>query len=188
MGSRELSRDKIQVWRGSCHSSYLHSLCGDLVCERCWLTAIDWFDFYSESGLDDPITQPTNRGNKLRANAKYVHEGALGCRNGKEYHRKVRESLPACLHQIQTPHSSPGRSIANRFRVLRLFQKAEHAGYKRDILEYNPRRYDSEGDELDFDDSDANADAEAVEENPYADLFLQGKLTAPAIYSFQSEI
>ncbi|RDW76232.1 RXT2 domain-containing protein [Aspergillus mulundensis] len=30
------------------------------------------------SGPDDPITQPTNRGNKLRGNARFVKEGAMG--------------------------------------------------------------------------------------------------------------
>lgn len=41
-------------------------------------------------GVDDPITQPTNRGNKLRINAEYVHEGALGFTDGVAFYRKVR--------------------------------------------------------------------------------------------------
>ncbi|KAL1957870.1 hypothetical protein VTO42DRAFT_5435 [Malbranchea cinnamomea] len=92
-----------------------------------------------EAGRDDPISQPTNRGNKLRANSQYVREGTLGVMNGREFYRK----------------------------------RTEHAGYTRDILEYNPPRYDSEGDELDFDDSDATADADAAEENPYSEVLIQ---------------
>lgn len=51
-------------------------------------------------------------------------------------------------------------------------QNAEHAGYRRRILQRNPSRYDSEGDELDDDDSDATADADAAEENPYSEIAL----------------
>jgi hypothetical protein len=41
------------------------------------------------SGLDEPITQPTNRGNKLRANAKYVREGALGYIHPEQLYKQV---------------------------------------------------------------------------------------------------
>ncbi|KAK2760921.1 hypothetical protein FQN54_002163 [Arachnomyces sp. PD_36] len=43
------------------------------------------------SGPDDLITQPTNRGNKLRADAKYVHEGALGFSNSREHYKEKIE-------------------------------------------------------------------------------------------------
>ncbi|KAK2855736.1 hypothetical protein FQN49_004897 [Arthroderma sp. PD_2] len=56
-------------------------------------------------------------------------------------------------------------------------KKAEHSGYKRDILESNPPRYDAEGDELDFDDSDAAADAEAAEDNPFSATHLDDLLS-----------
>lgn len=36
---------------------------------------------------------PTNRGNKMHANAKYVSEGALGYINAEDYYKQVR-SLP----------------------------------------------------------------------------------------------
>lgn len=94
------------------------------------------------SGPDDPIAQPTNRGNKLRANAKHVREGALG--------------------YIQ-PHD--------------LYkQKIEHAGYTRYILQSNPVRYDSEGDELDEDDEDSEADAAVADENPFSEIALENFL------------
>lgn len=51
-----------------------------------------------DSGPDDAITQPTNRGNKMRANAKYVREGALGYINAEEFYKEV------C-----GPHSADGR-------------------------------------------------------------------------------
>ncbi|KAF3480299.1 uncharacterized protein GIQ15_05646 [Arthroderma uncinatum] len=56
-------------------------------------------------------------------------------------------------------------------------KQAEHSGYKRDILETNPPRYDAEGDELDFDDSDAIADADAAEDNPFAATHLDDLLS-----------
>lgn len=43
----------------------------------------------TDTGPDEPITQPTNRGNKLRVNAKYVHEGALGFTNPREFYKQV---------------------------------------------------------------------------------------------------
>lgn len=48
--------------------------------------------FATDSGPDDPITQPTNRGNKLRANAKYVREGALGYINAENFYKEVRSN------------------------------------------------------------------------------------------------
>ncbi|EAW22962.1 RXT2 domain-containing protein [Aspergillus fischeri NRRL 181] len=94
------------------------------------------------SGPDEPITQPTNRGNKLRANAKYVREGALGYIHPEQLYK----------------------------------QKIEHAGYTRYILQRNPVRYDSEGDELDEDDEDSEADAAAAEENPFSEIALENLL------------
>jgi hypothetical protein len=52
-------------------------------------------------------------------------------------------------------------------------QKVEHAGYTRYILHQNPVRYDSEGDELDDDDEDSEADAAVAEENPFSEIALE---------------
>ncbi|CAI7596462.1 unnamed protein product [Penicillium manginii] len=41
-----------------------------------------------DSGPDDPITQPTNRGNKMHANAKFVSEGAMGYINAEEFYKE----------------------------------------------------------------------------------------------------
>ncbi|KAI2790454.1 hypothetical protein POX_d05970 [Penicillium oxalicum] len=92
-----------------------------------------------DSGPDDAITQPTNRGNKMRANAKYVREGALGYVNAAEFYK----------------------------------EKVEHAGYTRHILRRNPLRYDSEGEELDEEDEDSEADAAAAEDNPFSGIALE---------------
>ncbi|KAL5334050.1 RXT2-like protein [Aspergillus crustosus] len=92
---------------------------------------------YSEP--DDPITQPTNRGNKLRANARYVKEGAMGYTQSEGLYK----------------------------------QRVEHAGYTRYILHQNPVRYDSEGDELDDDDEDSEADAAVADENPFSEIALE---------------
>ncbi|KAJ6150806.1 hypothetical protein N7470_007400 [Penicillium chermesinum] len=40
---------------------------------------------------DDPIAQPTNRGNKMRANAKYVREGAMGYIDAEDFYREKVE-------------------------------------------------------------------------------------------------
>ncbi|KAJ5909084.1 hypothetical protein N7495_001766 [Penicillium taxi] len=95
--------------------------------------------FLTDAGPDDPITQPTNRGNKMKANAKYVSQGALGHINGEEFYK----------------------------------EKVEHAGYKRCILQRNPIRYDSEGEELDEEEEDSEADAAAAEENPFSGIALE---------------
>ncbi|CAG8881797.1 unnamed protein product [Penicillium nalgiovense] len=92
-----------------------------------------------ENGPDDPIMAPTNRGNKMHANAKYVSEGALGYINAEDYYK----------------------------------QRVDHAGYTRYILQPNPVRYDSEGDELDEDDEDSEADAAVAEENPFSGIALE---------------
>ncbi|OOQ86225.1 hypothetical protein PEBR_22477 [Penicillium brasilianum] len=92
-----------------------------------------------DSGPDDAITQPTNRGNKMKANAKYVREGALGYINAEEFYK----------------------------------EKIDHAGYTRHILQRNPIRYDSEGEELDEEDEDSEADAAAAEENPFSGIALE---------------
>ncbi|KAJ5345853.1 hypothetical protein N7452_003857 [Penicillium brevicompactum] len=92
-----------------------------------------------DNGPDEPIMAPTNRGNKMHANAKFVSEGALGYINGENFYK----------------------------------QKVEHAGYTRHILQANPPRYDSEGDELDEEDEDSEADAAAAEENPFSGIALE---------------
>ncbi|EED20259.1 conserved hypothetical protein [Talaromyces stipitatus ATCC 10500] len=92
------------------------------------------------SGSDEAITQPTNRGNKLRVNARYVHEGALGFSNPRDFYK----------------------------------QKIEHAGYTRYILNRNPPRYDSDGDEIDGDEEvDSEVEAEAADDNPFAGIALE---------------
>lgn len=59
--------------------------------------------------------------------------------------------------------------------VETLMQKIDHAGYTRYILQPNPVRYDSEGDELDEDDEDSEADAAVAEENPFSEIALERK-------------
>lgn len=41
------------------------------------------------SDSDDAIQRPTNRGNKLKRNAEYVHEGQLDRPNGLKVYKKV---------------------------------------------------------------------------------------------------
>jgi hypothetical protein len=43
----------------------------------------------SDTGPDDPIMQPTNRGNKLQANARYVKEGAMGYVHPEDLYKQV---------------------------------------------------------------------------------------------------
>ncbi|MCJ1297223.1 hypothetical protein MMC08_000009 [Hypocenomyce scalaris] len=96
------------------------------------------------SDSDDSISKPSNRGNKLKRKAQYVHEGQLDLPNGpKVYKRRI-----------------------------------EHAGYHRYIISRNPKRFDEDGDELEDDDVDEQADAAAGEDNPYGNIKLE-RLLAP---------
>ena len=56
-----------------------------------------------------------------------------------------------------------------------LRQTIEHAGYRRNILRRNPKRYDEDGEELEDDDEDEEADVRAAEDNPYAEIQLESK-------------
>ncbi|MCJ1468755.1 hypothetical protein MMC07_007385 [Pseudocyphellaria aurata] len=96
------------------------------------------------SDSDDSFHYSTNRGNKLKRKAHYVHEGQLDRPNGpKVYKRKI-----------------------------------EHAGYERYIISRNPKRYDEDGDELDDDEVDEQADADAAARNPYNEIHLE-EILAP---------
>ena len=53
-------------------------------------------------------------------------------------------------------------------------QEIEHAGYKRHIVSRNPPRLDEDGDELDEEDVDEEADAAARAENVYGDIRVEG--------------
>ncbi|KAI9738617.1 MAG: hypothetical protein M1834_008121 [Cirrosporium novae-zelandiae] len=52
-------------------------------------------------------------------------------------------------------------------------KKVNYAGYDRYIISRNPKRYDTDGDELEDDEEDEEADAAALEENPYGDIHLE---------------
>ena len=58
----------------------------------------------------------------------------------------------------------------------KVYQKIEHAGYERYIISRNPKRYDEDGDELDDDEVDEQADADAAARNPYNEIRLEGEL------------
>ncbi|KAL8802418.1 MAG: hypothetical protein Q9182_003841 [Xanthomendoza sp. 2 TL-2023] len=57
-------------------------------------------------------------------------------------------------------------------------KRIEHAGYYRDVISQNPHRYDVNGDRLEDDDEDKEADAAAAEDNPYSGVILH-ELLAP---------
>lgn len=96
------------------------------------------------SDSDDSFHYSTNRGNKLKRKAQYVHEGQLDRPNGPRVYKR----------------------------------KIEHAGYERYIISRNPKRYDEDGDELDDDEVDEQADADAAARNPYNEIRLE-ELLAP---------
>ncbi|KAL8782488.1 MAG: hypothetical protein Q9213_005327 [Squamulea squamosa] len=60
-------------------------------------------------------------------------------------------------------------------------QRIEHAGYHRDVISQIPKRYDLNGDRLEDDEEDEEADAAAAEANPYSEVVLHGtiELLAP---------
>jgi hypothetical protein len=53
----------------------------------------------TDSDSDSEIEQLTNRGNKLRKKAKFVHEGQLARPTGPQVYKRVRTRLrsPKCL-------------------------------------------------------------------------------------------
>lgn len=57
-------------------------------------------------------------------------------------------------------------------------QQIEHAGYQRHIISRNPQRFDADGDPLEDDEEDSQADADAVEENPFGEVKLEGTSVA----------
>ncbi|KAK5956039.1 hypothetical protein OHC33_002612 [Knufia fluminis] len=91
----------------------------------------------------------TNRGNKLKPGARYVHAGSLPWRYGASI-------------------DGSGRGERSSWT-----ERVNHAGYNRDILTRNPRRYNEYGDELEDSESDPEADADAEEENPYGEVKLE---------------
>ncbi|KAL4905704.1 hypothetical protein BDW74DRAFT_151857 [Aspergillus multicolor] len=66
------------------------------------------------SGPDDPITQPTNRGNKLRENARFVKEGAMGYVHAENlYKQKVEHAgfTRYILHHNPVRYDSEGDEL-----------------------------------------------------------------------------
>lgn len=61
-------------------------------------------------------------------------------------------------------------------RILTRDQEINHAGYHRYILGRNARRYNGFGDELEDGVTDEDWDSDAVEENAYGDIRLEGVL------------
>jgi hypothetical protein len=49
--------------------------------------------YHVDSDSDSSIEQLTNRGNKLRKKARYVHEGQLALPSGPQVYRRVRRRL-----------------------------------------------------------------------------------------------
>lgn len=60
-------------------------------------------------------------------------------------------------------------------------QTIEHAGYHRNIISQNPHRYDQDGEELEDDEEDEEADATAAQANPYDGILLHGKRLSPVL-------
>ncbi|KAH0545012.1 hypothetical protein FGG08_000938 [Glutinoglossum americanum] len=91
------------------------------------------------SDSEEAINAPSNRGNKLKRKAIFVHEGQADLPSGPKTYR----------------------------------EEIEHAGYKRYILSRNPPRLDEDGDELEDDEIDEEADAAAKAENVYGEIRVE---------------
>lgn len=59
-----------------------------------------------DSAPDDSITQPTNRGNKLRTNARFVREGALGYIHPEDFYKQVNVPLLSMLSSVTLTSNS----------------------------------------------------------------------------------
>lgn len=116
----------------------------------------------SDSG--DSIDRCTNRGNKLKRKARYVQERQLDRPNGpKAYKRVCYTAFTSLCIQL----------------ILLVRQRIEHAGYYRNVISRNPKRYDVNGYRLEDDEEDEEADAAAAEEDPYSGVVLHG--TVPSL-------
>lgn len=109
----------------------------------------------------EPYMQPPNRGNKLKRRAQYTTDGRPARKKGRMTYTTVG------IRSIPLKENS----------FSKYDQNIEHAGYHRDILRRNPKRYDENGDKLDSEDEDEEADARAAEENPYAEIHLDSKFS-----------
>ncbi len=89
--------------------------------------------------------------------------------NGPRVYRRVRGHL----HPLRDLASRAGSvDLADNWT---LSQKTEHAGYQRYILNRNPQRLDEDGEELEYDEVDEEADAAVAEENPYSGIKLESQ-------------
>ena len=119
--------------------------------------------YNTDSDSDDSIDQLTNRGNKLRKKARYVHEGQLAPPTGPVVYRRV-------CHDLKT--------TTKIVHVLIPHKRIEHAGFQRDIISRNPPLVDEDGYEVDSEDDDERAQAAiaaAAEFDPYADVKIESK-------------
>ena len=118
-------------------------------------------DTLSASNYDDSLVKVSNRGQKLKRRAEFIHEGQLG---GRKVYKRV------CL-------STYNKKLVSTYRIFfNYYQKVEHAGYYRFILRRNPKRFDEYGDELEDDEADERVNAEAAEGNPYGYVKLEGEM------------
>lgn len=69
-------------------------------------------------------------------------------------------------------------------------QRITHAGYQRTILRRNPKRYDEDGDELDDDEVDEEADIDVARRNPYSHIKIEGTeiFCIPLTWHFANQI
>lgn len=68
--------------------------------------------------------------------------------------------------------------LMSQMLMLPFRQRIEHAGYYRNVISHNPKRYDVDGYRLEDDEEDEEADAAAAEEDPYGGVVLHGTDTS----------
>ncbi|EAQ85081.1 hypothetical protein CHGG_09095 [Chaetomium globosum CBS 148.51] len=131
-----------------------------------------------DSDSDSSIDETTNRGNKLKKRARFVHEGRLASSMGPAAYKEVGVGATRIVMM--------GCGLG-----LTRLQIAEHAGYQRAIINLNPPLIDEDGYDIDSDDDEEQvqeAIASALEENPYSSVRLElgdntwapcGLMTAP---------
>lgn len=105
----------------------------------------------------------SNRGNKLKKRAKFVHEGHLAPSNSYKVYEEVRT------------HSM-------KFYIFCYADESQNVtygdgAYTRSIISRIPKLYDEDGYEVDENDDDERKEAamaEAAENYPYADIRIEG--------------
>lgn len=110
----------------------------------------------------------------MKRKARYNADGHPAQKRGRETYTTVHTNESGIFEKV---------------RRLICKQNVEYAGYRRGILRRNPVRQDEDGDVIDREDEDEEADVRAAEDNPYAGIHLEsGSTKVPVLQRGADEL